>query len=75
MRRKLLKVGLVLFPLTSLFCFIGAILIQALNEGSERPFEKALQYSRLYLAGGLLSVLAFIVCLVALIKTKKQSRP
>lgn len=72
MGRKLLKAALILFPLTGLYCVAAGVLIQAFNEGSSRPFEVALHYSRIYFAGALLSLLAFITCLITLIKSKRK---
>jgi len=50
---------------------MGVVAVQAFNEGNDRPFEVALYYARIYMAGVLLSSLGFIVSLIALLKSSR----
>jgi hypothetical protein len=72
MRRKLLLAGLILFPLTGLFCLFGGVMVQVSSEGHPDYFETAVRYSRIYLRLALLSALAFIACLIALITSARR---
>ena len=72
MNRKLITVGLILFPLTGIFCLIGVVMVQLSTEGHNDYIETAMRYARIYRMGFFLSILAFIVCLIAGIKSSRQ---
>ena len=73
MIRKLSKAGLILFPLTGLFCFMGLVATQAFTDGVPADaLERAVRYSHIYRAGAILSVLASIACLTAFSISARQ---
>jgi hypothetical protein len=75
MRKVLVVAGLILFPLVGLFCFVGSVAVQLTGELSGRPFGEILLHDLTYKAGASLFFIAFIVCVVAVIRsTNKQSR-
>ena len=74
MRKNLLKAGLIVSPLAGLFCFAGFIAVQAFNEGTNRPSDVAMHYAHLYGMGLLLSILAFVACLIFFIKSGRKPR-
>ena len=64
--------GLILFPLACLFCLLGFVVLQAFNEGSDRPFDAAMGFSSMYGVGALLCGLGFLACLIAFLKSPRR---
>ena len=75
MRKKLLAAGLILFPLTGLFCLFGGVMVELSTEGRSDYIETAARYAYIYRMGLFASAMAFIVCLIAFIlPTRRRSR-
>jgi len=71
MKRTLSKIGLVLFPLLSLYCLFAFVMLSLGSNSVDFRPDRAMRSVQIYRAVLLVSVVGFVSCLVVLIRARK----
>gem|GEM_PF-4331251 len=72
MKRTLSKIGLVLFPLPSLYCLLAFVILSLGGNSVDFRPNRAMRAAQIYGAVLLVSVVGFVGCLVVVIRARNR---